>query len=503
MFVLSAARLHPYTRQKIAHERETVKLYETLAAYIASQIAQGVIREGEKIPSVRQTSQHHNLSVSTVIRAFLLLESQGLIESRPQSGYFVRRKPAMQAAGAAGEPLAPAELARGATLDTSEFVLTTLRSINQGSVPLGSPYPDPAVFPWARLNQYANSLARRVGQMGMTADLPPGNPELIRQIARRHLENGLPVDASEIIVTTGATEALNLCLQAVAPPGSVIAVESPTYYALIQAIERMGMQVLEIDTDPVQGIDLAALERAIVENGVAACMVMPNFQNPLGFQMSDERKRAMVALLARHDVPVIENDVYHELYYGDVHPTSLKNYDTQGLVLHCNSFSKTLSPANRIGWALPGRYRAQVEKLKFLNTLNTPALPQLAIAEYLQNDGYDYHLRKVRKAYAQQASIMASAVRRFFPAGTSVSTPAGGYVLWVNLPDGVRALELYARAQERGISVGAGNIFATGDAFQHCIRLNYSYRWTPEVEAAVRTLGLLAGELVGHPAGST
>jgi len=475
-----------------------VKLYETLAADIASQIAQGVIREGEKIPSVRQTSQHHNLSVSTVIRAFLLLESQGLIESRPQSGYFVRSRPTVQASSATGElaATAPADMARGETLDTSEFVLTTLRSINQGSVPLGSPYPDPAVFPWARLNQYANSLARRVGQMGITADLPPGNPELIRQIARRHLENGLPVDAAEIIVTTGATEALNLCLQAVAPPGSVIAVESPTYYALLQAIERMRMHVVEIETDPVRGIDLEALERAIIEKGVAACIVMPNFQNPLGFQMSDERKRALVEMLARHDVPVIENDVYHELYYGDAHPTSLKNYDLRGLVLHCNSFSKTLSPANRIGWALPGRYKAQVEKLKFLNTLNTPALPQLAIAEYLKNDGYDYHLRKVRKAYAQQASIMAAAVRRFFPPGTSVSTPVGGYVLWVNLPGGVRALELYARAQERGISVGAGNIFATGDAFQHCIRLNYSYPWTPEVEAAVRTLGLLAGELI-------
>ena len=476
-----------------------MKLYETLATDIASQIAQGVIREGEKIPSVRQTSQHHNLSVSTVIRAFLLLESQGVIESRPQSGYFVRRKPAVQASAVAtpttSEPQGPAAMARGATLDTSEFVLNTLRSIKQGSIPLGSPYPDPAAFPWARLNQYANSLARRAGQSGMSADLPPGNPELIRQIARRHLENGLTVDAGEIIITTGATEALNLCLQAVAPPGSAIAVESPTYYALLQAIERMRMHVVEIDTDPVQGINLKALERAIVEQGVAACMVMPNFQNPLGFQMSDERKRAMVELLARHDVPVIENDVYHELYYGDVHPTSLKTYDTRGLVLHCNSFSKTLSPANRIGWALPGRYRGQVEKLKFLNTLNTPALPQLAIAEYLKNDGYDYHLRKVRKAYAQNASIMTSAVRRFFPSGTQVSTPAGGYLLWVNLPDSVQALEMYARAQERGISVGAGNIFATGDTFQHCIRLNYSYPWNAEVEAAVRTLGMLAGEL--------
>jgi DNA-binding transcriptional MocR family regulator len=479
-----------------------VKLYETLAADIAGQIAQGVIREGERIPSVRQTSQHHNLSVSTVIRAYLLLESQGAIESRPQSGYFVRRRPATHAPAQAPHdaPPTPAMLARAATLDSSEMVLTTLRSIDDGSVPLGSPYPDPSLFPWARLNQYATSLARRSGQAMMMADLPPGNPELIRQIARRHLENGLAVDSSEIIVTSGATEALNLCLQAVAQPGSVIALESPTYYALLQAVERMRMTAVEIETDPVEGIDIDALERAIVEQGVSSCMLMPNFQNPLGYQMSDERKRALVGMLTRHDVPVIENDVYHELYYGDSHPSSLKNYDTRGLVLHCNSFSKSLSPAYRIGWALPGRYKAQVEKLKFLNTLNTASLPQLAIAEYLQNDGYDYLLRKVRKAYAQQASIMSAAVLRFFPRGTSVSQPAGGYVLWVTLPRNVRALELYARAQERGISVGAGNLFATGDAFQHCIRLNYSYPWSAEFEAAVRTLGLLAGDLAGVPA---
>ena len=476
-----------------------MKLYESLAADIAAQISQGVIREGERIPSVRQTSQHHNLSVSTVIRAFLLLESRGVIESRPQSGYFVRKRPAALvqslAQAAPDEPLAAADMARAEVFDTGEFVLTTLRSIHQGSIPLGSPYPDPAAFPWARLNQHANSISRRDGEIAISTDLPPGNPELIRQIARRHLENGLAVDSAEIIVTTGATEALNLCLQAVAAPGSLIAVETPTYYALLQAIERLRMRVVEIETDPVEGINLEALERAIVEQGVAACMVMPNFQNPQGFQMSDERKRAMVEMLARHDVPVIENDVYHELYYGDVHPSSLKNYDTRGLVLHCNSFSKTLSPAYRIGWTLPGRYRARVEKLKFLNAINTAALPQLAIAEYLRNDGYDYHLRKVRKAYAQQASIMAAAVRRFFPAGTIISQPTGGYLLWVTLPGDARALELYARAQERGISIGAGNVFATGDAFQHCIRLNYSYPWTPEVEAAVRTLGLLAGEM--------
>ncbi|OFA09283.1 2-aminoadipate transaminase [Duganella phyllosphaerae] len=473
-----------------------LKLYETLAADIAGQIAQGVIREGERIPSVRQTSQHHNLSVSTVIRAFLLLESQGVIESRPQSGYFVRRRPADTVLPAQPAPPAPAEVARAPSLDTSALVLTTLRSIDQGSVPFGSPYPDPALFPWARLNHYATSIGRRDGGRMPLADLPPGNPELIRQIARRHLDNGLAVDATEIIVTAGATEAINLCLQAVARPGAAIAVESPTYYAQLQAVRRLGMRVVEIPTDPQLGMDLAALERAIETDDVAACMVMPNFQNPLGFRMPEARLRALVDLLARRDLPAIENDVYHELYYGDSHPASLKHFDTHGLVMHCNSFSKSLTSGWRIGWTLPGRFHTQLEKLKFLNTPSMPSLPQLAIAEYLRTDGYDYHLRRLRKTLAQQASIMTAAVLRFFPDGTSVSTPAGGYLLWVCLPPGVKALELYARAQERGISLAAGDMFAASGAWRHHIRLNYSYPWSKALEAAVRTLGLVTGELM-------
>jgi DNA-binding transcriptional MocR family regulator len=475
-----------------------VKLYETLAADFSSLIAQGVIQEGERIPSVRQTSQHHKLSISTVIRAFLLLESQGVIESRPQSGYFVRKRPILPAPAAdVAAPPALSDLTSAPELDITTLVLSTLRSIDQGSIPLGSPYPDPAPYPWLKLNQYAHSIGRRYPHWNMMGDLPPGNPELIRQIARRHLEHGLAVNASEIIITLGATEAINLCLQAVAKPGDAIAVESPTYYALLNAIECMGMRAVEIETNPETGISLEALERAITTESIAACIVMPNFQNPMGYQMSNERKRELVELLTKYDVPVIENDVYHELYYGDSHPCSLKVWDTKGLVLHCNSFTKSLSAGYRIGWTLPGRYKAQVEKLKFLNTLSTSAQSQLAIAEYLSNDGYDYHLRKIRKNYNQQANIMSSAVQRFFPDGVSVSKPSGGYLLWVGLPGNVRALDLYARAHERGISIGPGNMFATGDAFQHWIRLNYSYAWTAEIEAAVRTLGLLVGELAG------
>jgi DNA-binding transcriptional MocR family regulator len=468
-------------------------LYENLAADIEGLIARGVLLEGEKIPSVRQTSQHHKLSITTVLRAYLLLESQGVIESRPQSGYFVRRQ--MRATALRPAPETPT-MVLSSEVDVSRLVLSTLRSIRaHGAVPLGSPYPDPAPFPWQRINQYANSIARRQKHWSVMDDLPPGNPQLIRQIARRHLENGLAVDPGEIIITVGATEAINLCLQAVAKPGDTIAVESPTFYAMLHAIERMGMRAVEVPTDPQTGISIEALAAILERQKVAACMVMPNFQNPLGFQMPDERKRALVDLLAERDIPVIENDVYNELYFGDSHPSSLKSFDTKGLVLHCASFSKSLTAAYRIGWALPGRYTAQVEKLKFLNTLTTPSLPQMAIAEYLQNDGYDQHLRKVRKAYAQQANIMATAVRRFFPEGTRVSQPKGGYVLWVELPAGVDSMQLYAQALERKITVGPGTMFSVAGSYSNFIRLNYSYPWSAETEAAIKTLGRLVATL--------
>lgn len=469
-----------------------MKLYETLAARIEEQVLHGVLRPGDRIPSVRQASQHHRMSITTVVRAYVLLESRGVIESRPQSGHFVRARPAesapaLQVSRPGSQPSA---------VDISGLVLSTLRSIRaDDAVPLGSPYPDASWFPWRRISQYASAIARSHAEWTLLDDLPPGNPELIRQIARRYLENGHAVDPNEIIVTIGATEAINLCLQAVAKPGDTIAVESPTFYAMLHAIERLGMRAVQVPTDPVRGIDIDALARLIAQQPIAACMVMPNFQNPLGFQMPDENKRRLVALLTDRGVPAIENDVYGELHYGEAHPCSLKAHDADGIVLHCASFSKTIANAYRIGWALPGRYRDAVERLKFLNTLTTPSIPQRAIARYLQNNGYDLHLRKVRKAYAQQAAIMASTVRRAFPQGTELSQPAGGYVLWVQLPQDIDAMDMYHAALARRITVAPGHLFAPGSAYRNCIRLNYSRPWSPGIEAAVTTLGKIASHL--------
>jgi len=468
-----------------------VTLYEKLAFEIEETVRRGVFAVGERVPSVRQASAQHGVSIKTVLHAYALLESRGVLETRPQSGYFVRELPASPAFSQAASQPPPV----ASKVDVSRLVLSTLRSIrSQDATPLGSPYPDPSLFPWRRINQLANAIARRHSSWNLMDDLPPGNPELIRQIARRYAENGVPVDPDEIVITVGATEAINLSLQAVAKPGDTVAVESPTYYAMLHAIERLGMRAIEVPTHPAEGIDIDALAIIIREHRIAACMVMPNFQNPLGFVMSDVNKERLVGLLAAHEIPAIENDVYQELYYGEARPSALKNFDKKGLVLHCASFSKSLTASYRIGWAMPGRYRREVEKLKFLNTLTTPSVPQVAVADYLRQGGYDRHLRHVRKMYRQQARLMIAMVKRFFPAGTQTSTPMGGYVLWVQLPGNVDSMQLYETALALGITIGPGTMFSSRDAFRHFIRLNYSYPWSAQTEAAVKKLGeLVAG----------
>ncbi|WP_321904286.1 aminotransferase-like domain-containing protein [Paraburkholderia tropica] len=504
--------------------------YEQLADDIEAAVRRGVFGPGERVPSVRRASQQHGVSIKTVLHAYALLESRGVIESRPQSGFFVRARPLARGTGEAGRenggeaghegggaahdgrarrpggasrnaaaaaaPPALPPASAPAPVDVSRLVLSTLRTIGaQDAVPLGSPYPDPALYPWRRINQYANAIARRHASWNLIDDLPPGNPELIRQIARRYAENGATIDPDEIVITVGATEAINLSLQAVARPGDTVAVESPTYYAMLHAIERLGMRAIEVSTHPDTGIDLDALERVLARQKVAACMVMPNFQNPLGFRMPDASKARLVEIAQAHDLPVIENDVYQELYYGDTRPSSLKQFDTRGLVLHCASFSKSLSASYRIGWAMPGRYRAQVEKLKFLNTLTTPSVPQVALADYLRHDGYDRHLRRLRRFYRQQARLMKAMVERFFPAGTRTSDPQGGYVLWVELPPRVDSMRLYQAALAQGITIGPGYMFSMRNDFHHYIRLNYSYPWTAQTEAALKTLGELAAKM--------
>ncbi|WP_213957147.1 PLP-dependent aminotransferase family protein [Variovorax sp. dw_954] len=469
-----------------------MKRYEALAADIEASIRSGTLRVGDRIPSVRRTGESRGVSASTVFQAYYLLEARGLIRARDRSGYYVAE---------GGPRAAPPETeltsqpdGESVALDVSEHVFSILEaSMTREVVPFGSAFPSPLLFPLPRLGQILAASAKKLDPWSTVDDLTPGSAALRRQIALRYLANGVNVPADEIVITNGALEALNLCLGAVTQPGDSVIVESPTFYAALQALERMGLRAIEVPTHPREGIELGALEQALVRHKPSACWLMTTFQNPLGSLMPAAKKKALVELLTRHQVPLIEDDVYAELYFGDRQPAPAKAFDTEGLVLHCSSFSKSLAPGYRIGWAAPGRFTRNVARRKLTSTLNTAVPTQLALATYLERGGFDKHLRNLRQTLATQQATFAQAVGHYFPEGTRATRPLGGYFLWLELPKHVDALDLHRRALAQGISVAPGPVFSATRGFGNHLRLNYGHAWDARSERALETLGRLAG----------
>jgi DNA-binding transcriptional MocR family regulator len=328
---------------------------------------------------------------------------------------------------------------------------------------------------------------RSLTPLSTVEDLP-GSDHLRQQIRRRYVGTGFAVAPEEIIVTNGALEALNLCLMAVTRPGDVVAVESPGFYAALQAIERLDLRAVEIPVDPVSGLDLDALQSALKQHPIRACWFMPNFQNPTGTSLSIEKKRALVEMLREKQIPLIEDDVYQELHFSRDRPLPAKAFDSEGLVMHCSSFSKTLAPGYRIGWATAGRFADKVRRLKLMTTLSACIPAQAGIADYLEHGGYDKHLRSLRLSLQIQLEQMEIALRKWLPSSVKWVRPDGGYILWLQLPQSVKAMELHALASARGISIAPGPMFSARHAFQNCVRLNFGHPWDARFESAIGSL---------------
>ena len=377
-------------------------------------------------------------------------------------------------------------------LQVSDFIFQILDSVRDPSVvPLGSSFPSPYLYPLDKLGRFLAGAARRFNPLATVTDLPPGNEALRRQLALRYLAQGASVSPQEIVITSGAMEGLNLCLQAVTQPGDLIAIESPTFYAGLQASERLGLKVIEIPSHPRHGVSLPALEEALRRHPIKACLLMLNFANPTGSRLSDDDKRALLALLRRHDVPLIEDDVYAELYFGPQAPLCSKAEDKTGLVMHVSSFSKCLAPGYRVGWVAAGRYAGRIQRQKLSFSLATTIPVQIALADYLRQGGFENHLRRLRQTLVQQEAELARAVERHFPPGTRLARPQGGYFTWLELPARVDTLRLHQEALARGISIAPGPIFSATRAFRHHLRLNFGHPDPKRLEAAMATLGAL------------
>jgi len=463
-----------------------MKRYERFADDIAELIRSGVLGPGQRVPSVRYASQTHGVSPSTVFQAYYLLERRGLIRARPRSGYFVNAHAPRQFS----EPQALQPVSESTDVDVSGLVFSNPDSIKDpNTIPFSSAFPSPELFPLQRLSRSLASASRSMDPRMVVTDLSPGNPQLRRQIALRYMVGGLMLPMEELLITNGALEALNLCLQAVTQPGDLVAIEAPAFYACLQVLERLKLKAVEIPVHPREGMDLGVLAQTLEKHPVKAVWCMTNFQNPVGASMPEAKKQALVELLARHQVPLIEDDVYAELYYSQQAPKPAKAFDTQGLVMHCGSFAKSLAPGYRIGWVAAGRFAQKIERLKLMTSLCASMPAQAAIADYLQHGGYDRHLRKLRYALEGQQANMLAAIARHFPAQTRVSQPSGGYFLWLELPEQMDALKLFHMALAQGISIAPGPIFSPTRRFGNCIRLNYGSPWHDGAERAMETLG--------------
>ncbi len=467
-------------------------LYDQIAREIEELIAEGTFRPGERIPSVRKLSQQRRVSVATVLQAYRMLENKGVIEARPQSGYFASVRPWSPPP----EPETSRPASRATQVNVSELIMRVMQATNDPSlIRLGAALPSPELLPTAQLNRCLAAAGRRPNLMASTYSIPPGNPALRAQIARRAMEAGCTLSPNEIVTTCGGMEALNLCLRAVTKPGDTVAIESPTYFGILQCIESLGLKALEIPTHPRDGLSLEALAYALDSQRVRACLFVLNYNNPLGCCMPDANKEKLVTMLAEREIPLIEDDIYGDLSFAEVRPRTAKSFDQNGLVLLCDSFSKTLAPGYRVGWCAPGRWQHKVEHLKTVTTVATGTLPQIAIADFLANGGYNHHLRRIRKLYAEKVHIISQAISRHFPAETRITRPAGGYVLWVELPQHVDSLELFDRALASGISIAPGAIFSAKGKFRNFIRLNCGNPWSPTIEQAIAALGRMAAQL--------
>lgn len=471
-------------------------VYETVIEHVRGMIAQGALTPGDKAPSLRKLSKQLKVSITTVNQAYRLLESAGVLEARPQSGFYVTAltENAPDTPAKSSPNNKPREI-RFAQLYKEVFSLANDADV----VPMGAAKPSMDLMPSKALARSYRSMAARLESRGIDYCFPPGLGRLRRELSRRYAQAGMEVSEQEIIITSGATEAIALSLQTLAKRGDIIAVESPVYFSVLRLLERMGLRILEIDTDPETGICLDVLENALDTMDVKALLTVPNYNNPTGSLMPDDRKQRLVELLCGRGIPIIEDDIYGDLFFGDERPSLIRHFDRTGNVITCSSFSKTLAPGYRIGWIVASNHYEDLLEWKQAMSSATATIPQYVVADFLRSGDYDRHLVRLRKAYREQVEKMRFMIGQAFPYGTRVTNPEGGFVLWVQLPERGDSLALFNMAIREQISFTPGLLFSSTRKYRDFIRINCGFPWNQDLEHAVTRLG----ELVHQQAGRT
>ncbi|NSL86292.1 PLP-dependent aminotransferase family protein [Chitinophaga sp. Mgbs1] len=461
-------------------------LYQEISQNIARLIKNNVLKAGDRLPSVRMLCTAHGISMNTAKRVYLELEGQSLIESKPQSGYFVSGRRKLLPLPETSRPL-PA----GSEEEPEQLIARVYDNMGKPGLTLFSiGVPDQRLLPVARLNKEMIQATRRLSGGGTAYEELQGNEKLRLAIAARSFSWGGSLREKDIITTAGGMNALSFSMMAVSKPGQTIAVESPVYPGILQLARSLGLRVLELPTHPRTGIEPDALKKVLPQ--IHLCLLVTNFSTPLGSCMPDTHKREVVKLLAERNIPLIEDDLYGDLYFGNSRPSCCKAYDKTGHVLWCSAVSKTLAPGYRVGWVAPGRYKEQLLQLKLSHAISSSAITQEVVAGFLESGRYDHHLRKMRRTLQHNCDHYTQTIAGHFPPGTRTGRPQGGLTLWVELDKRINTTDLYASAIRQHISIAPGRMFTLQQQFENCMRLCFGLPWTDELQHKLQQLGRIA-----------
>ena len=475
-------------------------VYVSFANKMAAMIDSGIYKAEDKLPSIRSLHKENGLSIGTVLQAFNYLMDKGLIVSREKSGYFVNHDFGKKLPLPKVAPVSLSE--RSVHIDQ---LLQKLRFDGSGRnfVSFANALPDHRLLPFNGIKRAIQQTSRDVSGNYLKLESRNGNEALREEIAKRSFFWKGSTHADELVITNGTTEAILCCLQAVTKPGDTVLVQDPCFYGIMQVLECLDLRIATIPSHPENGVSVADIKEACKKLAIKACVLVSNFNNPDGASISTEGKKQIAAFANTHQVPVIEDDLYGELFFNGRRPDTIKAYDTDGWVMYCNSFTKTLVPGFRIGWCAAGRFTYDVARIKSMHNGSTSNFGQRVVLQLLSSGSYERHLQKFRLELHKNLIRTTTLIEQHFPKGTKLSRPNGGLVIWVELPEHINAAELQETAFRRDVSYAPGEIFSSKGDYQHYIRICYCNLWENKVQKALIKLGelLCAAHKQSFPAG--
>lgn len=463
-------------------------VYVSMADKLASMIVDEVYKPGEKLPSLRRLHKENGVSIGTVLQAFNHLIDKGLISSKEKSGYFVSYNSKKRLQPPQTIPASLSE--RTVHIDR---LLQKLRAdgTSRDFVSFANALPDHRLLPFNGIKRALQAVSRDSSGSYLAIEERKGNVKLREEIAKRSFMWNGALHADDLVITNGAMEAVILSLKAVTKEGDTILVQEPCYYGIMQTLEYLNLKVVTIPNHSDTGIDVADVEAACDKFDVKACVLVSNFNNPDGACINSEKKQQLAGLANRRKLPIIEDDLYGDIFFGNNRPDTIKTYDKHGWVMYCNSFSKSLVPGFRIGWCAPGKFAFEVARLKSMHNGPVCNFTQRILHQLLSSGLYDRHLRKFRLELLKNLNRTTNLIERHFPEGTKISSPTGGLVVWVQLPGNIDTVDLQNKSFDLGISYAPGELFSAKGDYRNYLRISFCRMWEARTEMALIKLGEL------------